>query len=113
MQSTPEFFTSNLYLAAWLVTRRTSYRQHRLTFQRVQPRNANSTAKIFVFADPDQQGAELEREFMETSPVVRIHTLSDALNLLRDRQEFSPGTPRQKLAVVVLSRGSNFDDFQP
>jgi integrase len=25
----------------------------------------------------------------------------------------SPGTPRQKLAVVVLSRGSNFDDFQP
>jgi hypothetical protein len=82
--STPEFSTSNLYLAAWLVTRRASYRQHHLSFSRVQPRSANTTAKVFVFADPDQQGAELEREFMETNPVVRIHTLRAALNLLRD-----------------------------
>ena len=28
-------------------------------------------------------------------------------------RKISPGTPRQKVAVVVLSRGSNFDDFQP
>ena len=88
-----EFFTSNLYLAAWLVTRRSSHRKHRLTFLRVQPRSTNSTAKVFVFADPDQQGPELEREFMETNPVVRIHTLRAALNLLRDH--LHQGQPQQ------------------
>ena len=84
MQPAPEFSTCNLYLAAWLVTRRATHRRHRLTFQRVQPRKSDSTAKVFVFADPDQQGPELEREFMESNPVVRIHTLRAALNLLRD-----------------------------
>lgn len=80
-----EYTTGNLYLAAWLITRKAHHRRdHQLTFLRVQDRSPNNTAKVFVFADPERRGLELEREFMTTNPVVRIHTYRAALNLLRD-----------------------------
>ena len=81
---TTEFHTYNLFFAAWLLCDRASYHQHRVSFLRVQRRSATSSQKVFVFADPEQQGPALENEFKKNPPV-RIITLKNAYTFLHDR----------------------------
>ena len=79
-----QFHTQNLFFAAWLLCGRAPYHQHRVSFLRVQRKNATSTAKVFVFSDPDQEGPELENEF-KRNPPVRVITLKNAHTFLHDR----------------------------
>ena len=83
---TTEFHTQNLFFAAWLLCGRAPYHQHRVSFLRVQRKNATSTAKVFVFTDPKHEIPELEREF-KGNPPVRVLTLKNAYNFLRQRMK--------------------------
>jgi hypothetical protein len=81
---TSEFSTTNLYLAAWLLCSRAAYRKHSLSFLRVGSSQTGSSGKLFIFSDPCAEGPALEGEF-KGNPVVRILSLRNALNFLRDQ----------------------------
>ena len=80
----PTFCTNDLYLAAWLLCRRTAYRQHGLNYLGVGSRPTPHSGKPFLFSDPDNEGPALQREFRR-NPIVRLHSLRNALNFLRDQ----------------------------
>jgi len=81
---TTEFQTHSLFFAAWLLCGRASYHQHKVSFLRVQQRSAENRTKVFVFSDPEQELPALEEEFKHNPPV-RVITLKNAYNFLRER----------------------------
>lgn len=80
------FRTHNLFFAAWLLCGRAPYHQHRVSFLRIEPMSAERRTKVFVFSDPDGEAPELEREF-KANPPVRVLTLKNAYNFLRERMK--------------------------
>lgn len=79
----PEFSTTNHFFAAWLLCGRAQYHHHGMGFLRVERKDPKSRTKLFVFADPNNQGPLMEEEFGKNPPV-RVITLKNAHQFLKD-----------------------------